>query len=118
MTLGVPSASASPESSGRPPSYGGHSPVSTSRSPCSAGIKLSSFTTYWSHLAEPAGGTMVWLGGPGKWWGSSRARGIYLHDPPPGYHPPRPEIPLKDRQRQARQGPHARRQRSPDTCGC
>ena len=46
---------------------------------------------------------MVWLGGPGKWWGSSRARGIYLHDPPPGYHPPRPEIPLKDRQRQARQ---------------
>ena len=46
---------------------------------------------------------MVWLGGPGKWWGSSRARGIYLHDPPPGYHLPRPEIPLKDRQRQARQ---------------
>ena len=46
---------------------------------------------------------MVWFGGPGKWWGSSRARGIYLHDPPPGYHPPRPEIPLKDRQRQARQ---------------
>ena len=49
---------------------------------------------------------MVWLGGPrGRGWrpGYTRPRGIYLHDPPPGYHPPRPEIPLKDRQRQARQ---------------
>jgi hypothetical protein len=46
---------------------------------------------------------MVWLGGPrGRPW-STRSRGIYLHDPPPGYHPPRPEIPLKDRQRQARE---------------
>ena len=48
---------------------------------------------------------MVWLGGPrGRGWrpGYTRARGIYLHDPPPGYHPPRPEIPLKERQRQAR----------------
>jgi hypothetical protein len=25
-----------------------------------------------------------------------------LHDPPPGYHPPRSGIPLKERQRQAR----------------
>jgi hypothetical protein len=47
---------------------------------------------------------MVWLGGPrrpGRY--SRRPGGIYLHDPPPGYRPPRPEIPLKDRQRQARQ---------------
>jgi hypothetical protein len=47
---------------------------------------------------------MVWLGGPrGRRPGRARPRGIYLHDPPPGYHPPRPEIPLQDRQRQARQ---------------
>ncbi len=47
---------------------------------------------------------MAWLGGPRGWRpGITRIRGIYLHDPPPGYHPPRPEIPLKDRQRQARQ---------------
>ena len=47
---------------------------------------------------------MVWLGGPrrpGRF--SRRPAGIYLHDPPPGYHPPRPRLPLKDRQRQARQ---------------
>ena len=45
---------------------------------------------------------MVYLGGPID---PRRRRriGLYLHDPPPGYHPPRPEIPLKDRQRQARQ---------------
>jgi hypothetical protein len=47
---------------------------------------------------------MVWLGGPRGWLpGNTRSRGIYLHDPPPGYHPPRPEIPPRDRQRQARQ---------------
>jgi hypothetical protein len=46
---------------------------------------------------------MVWLGGPRGRRGSTRNRGIYLHDPPPGYHPPRPEIPLKDRRRQARE---------------
>jgi hypothetical protein len=40
---------------------------------------------------------MVYLGGP------RRRRGIYLHDPPPGYRPPRPRIPLKERQREARQ---------------
>jgi hypothetical protein len=43
---------------------------------------------------------MVYLGGP---TGPRRRRGIYLHDPPPGYHPPRPRPSLKDRQRQARQ---------------
>ena len=41
---------------------------------------------------------MVYLGGPRR-----RRSGIYLHDPPPGYHPPRPGLPLKDQQRQARQ---------------
>jgi hypothetical protein len=47
---------------------------------------------------------MVWLGGPRGWRPSGRRpRGIYLHDPPPGYHPPRLKLPLKDRQRQARQ---------------
>ena len=40
---------------------------------------------------------MVYLGGP------RIRRGIYLHDPPPGYRPPRPRIPLKERQREARQ---------------
>ena len=46
---------------------------------------------------------MVWLGGPRGRRVSTRSRGIYLHDPPPGYHPPRPHIPPRDRQRQARQ---------------
>jgi hypothetical protein len=49
---------------------------------------------------------MVWIGGPrrdpGDRLGRGR-RGLYLHDPPPGYHPPRPEISLKERQRKARQ---------------
>ena len=44
---------------------------------------------------------MVWLGGPRGRGG--RTRGIVLHDPPPGYHPPRPRIPWKDRQREARE---------------
>jgi dihydrodipicolinate reductase len=44
---------------------------------------------------------MVYLGGPLD--PRRRRSGIYLHDPPPGYHPPRPRLPLKDRQRQARQ---------------
>jgi hypothetical protein len=49
---------------------------------------------------------MVWLGGPrrGRLRGNQpdliRQRGIYLHDPPPGYHPP--TLPQKDRQRMAR----------------
>jgi hypothetical protein len=42
---------------------------------------------------------MAYLGGP---IGPRRRRGIYLHDPPPGYHPPRTEMPAKDRQRLAR----------------
>jgi hypothetical protein len=33
----------------------------------------------------------------------TRPEWIVLHDPPPGYRPPRPRIPLKDRQRQARE---------------
>ena len=41
---------------------------------------------------------MVYLGGPRR-----GKRGIYLHDPPPGYRPPRPRIPLKVRQREARE---------------
>lgn len=41
---------------------------------------------------------MVYLGGPA---GPRRRRGIYLHDPPPGYRRPRPRRPLKDRRRQA-----------------
>ena len=49
---------------------------------------------------------MVWIGGPrrdpGDRLGRGR-RGLYLHDPPPGYHPPQPRMPLKDRQRIARQ---------------
>jgi hypothetical protein len=49
---------------------------------------------------------MVWIGGPrrdpGDRLGRGR-RGLYLHDPPPGYHPPQPRMTLKDRQRIARQ---------------
>jgi hypothetical protein len=41
---------------------------------------------------------MVYLGGP--WRGVRRPR---LHDAPPGYRRPRPRIPLKERQRIARQ---------------
>jgi hypothetical protein len=44
---------------------------------------------------------MVYLGGPLD--PRRRRRGIYLHDPPPGYHPPRPRLPLKDQQGQVRQ---------------
>jgi hypothetical protein len=44
---------------------------------------------------------MVYLGGPRRRRGAAGARGIYLHDPPPGYHPPR--RPSKDLQRKARQ---------------
>ena len=45
---------------------------------------------------------MVYLGGPRRrrgWLG----RGIYLHDPPAGYRPPRFRLPLKDRRRKARE---------------
>jgi len=46
---------------------------------------------------------MVYLGGPRRRSRAGRASGIYLHDPPPGYHPPRPRIPMKDQQRKLRQ---------------
>jgi hypothetical protein len=45
---------------------------------------------------------MVWIGGPRRRTGRG-PRGIYLHDPPPGYRPPRFRLPLKDRQRMARE---------------
>lgn len=45
---------------------------------------------------------MVWLGGPRRRSGM-RGRGIYLHDPPPGYRPPRLRLPLRERQREARE---------------
>jgi hypothetical protein len=45
---------------------------------------------------------MVYLGGP-RGRNGTRSRGIYLHDPPPGYHAPRPRTPLPSRRRQARQ---------------
>jgi hypothetical protein len=41
---------------------------------------------------------MVYIGGNGP-----RRPRVYLHDPPPGYRPPRTEMPKKDRQRKARQ---------------
>ena len=41
---------------------------------------------------------MVYLGGPRRRRGRA-GTGIYLHDPPPGYHPPRPRISSKERQR-------------------
>jgi hypothetical protein len=45
-----------------------------------------------------AGGVMVWLSGPRRGVGR-----VKLHDPPPGYRPPRkPRIPLKEQQRKAR----------------
>ena len=43
---------------------------------------------------------MVWIGGPRGRGG--RAKPLILHDPPPGYHPPRRRMPLKERQRIAR----------------
>jgi hypothetical protein len=45
---------------------------------------------------------MVYLGGPRRRRGT-QGRGLYLHDPPPGYRPPRLRIPMKERQRKARQ---------------
>jgi hypothetical protein len=44
---------------------------------------------------------MVWLSGPRR--GAGRTKPIVLHDPPPGYRPPRLRIPLKERQREARE---------------
>jgi hypothetical protein len=47
---------------------------------------------------------MVWLGGPrrrSQEW--IRGRGIFLHDAPPGYRPPRRRVPLQERERELRQ---------------
>lgn len=46
---------------------------------------------------------MVYLGGPRRRGRAGRASGIYLHDPPPGYHPPRSRVPLKQQQRKLRE---------------
>ena len=45
---------------------------------------------------------MVWIGGP-RGRGGGRTKPLMLHDPPPGYRPPRRRIPLQERQRIARQ---------------
>ena len=42
---------------------------------------------------------MVWIGGPRR---GQRGKPLMLHDPPPGYHPPRLRLPAKERQRIAR----------------
>jgi len=42
---------------------------------------------------------MVWIGGPRRPLRAGGAKPLVLHDPPPGYHPPRRRIPLKERQR-------------------
>ena len=46
---------------------------------------------------------MVYLGGPRRRARAGRASGIYLHDPPPGYHPPRSRVPLRQQQRKLRE---------------
>jgi hypothetical protein len=43
---------------------------------------------------------MVYLGGPGS---PRKRRGLWLHDPPPGYHRPRARTSRRERQRTARQ---------------
>jgi hypothetical protein len=45
---------------------------------------------------------MVWIGGP-RGRGAGRTKPLMLHDPPPGYRPPRRRMPLKERQRKVRQ---------------
>jgi hypothetical protein len=50
------------------------------------------------HGATTGEDAMVWLGGPRR--GGGRARPIVLHDPPPGYRPPR--MPAKFLQQQLR----------------
>jgi hypothetical protein len=46
---------------------------------------------------------MVWIGGPPRGLRRGGVKPLVLHDPPPGYRPPRPRMPLKERQRKARQ---------------
>lgn len=41
---------------------------------------------------------MVWIGGP-RGRAAGRTKPLVLHDPPPGYKPPRRRIPLKEQQR-------------------
>ena len=41
---------------------------------------------------------MVWIGGP-RGRAGGRTKALMLHDPPPGYRPPRRRVPLKERQR-------------------
>ena len=43
---------------------------------------------------------MVWIGGGGRF--GRRGKPLILHDPPPGYRPPRLRLPAKERQRIAR----------------
>jgi hypothetical protein len=74
-----------------------HRPAARSRSAQQESSSPASAHTGRVWLKE-ARSIMVYLGGP---IGPRRRRGIYLHDPPPGYHPPRPRLPLKDRQQQA-----------------
>ena len=45
---------------------------------------------------------MVYLGGPRGRRGRGGRGALYLHDPPPGYRPPRRRLPLKERQRNLR----------------
>jgi hypothetical protein len=45
---------------------------------------------------------MVYLGGPRGRRGRGGRAALYLHDPPPGYRPPRRRLPLKERQRNLR----------------
>ena len=45
---------------------------------------------------------MVWIGGP-RGRGAGRTKPLMLHDPPPGYQAPRRRMPVKERQRRARQ---------------
>ncbi len=42
---------------------------------------------------------MVWIGGPRR---GQRGKPLMLHDPPPGYRPPRLRLSAKERQRLAR----------------
>jgi hypothetical protein len=51
--------------------------------------------------AKASGGVMVWIGGP-RGRGGGRTKALILHDPPPGYRPPRRRMPLRERQRRAR----------------
>ena len=103
------------------PQVGSHSQVSGSRSPCSAGIKLASFTAYWSRLADGGGrhdGLARWPAGmeagactaqrhlsarSSPWLSSAQARNSFEGPATAGT----PGL-----------GPHARRHRRPDTCGC